>query len=121
MTVLIAEDNELQSNLLSELLKEEGISSTIATDGKEALKLLGLGKVDIIVSDVYMPLMDGLTFLAAVKKDNRFKHIPFIMYSSKPIETDMELAHKLKVDRFVEEAGVRGVLPAVLKILKLDT
>lgn len=119
MKVLIAEDNDLQSNLLKELFKEENIYPVIAKDGKQALELLETWFFDAIVSDVYMPVMDGLSLLYTVKKDEKFKRIPFVMYSSKPIESDMELAYRLKVDKFVEEAGVRGVLPAVKEILKL--
>lgn len=119
MKALIVEDNELQSNLLRELLKEENILSIIARDGKEALGLLEIYLFDIIISDVYMSVMDGMVFLNIVKKDEKLKKIPFVMYSSKPIESDMELARRLKVDKFVTEAGIRGVIPAVLKILKI--
>jgi len=112
------EDNELQSKVLFELLKENDIISIIADDGKKALELLEIHQFDVIISDVYMPIVDGLSLLYIVKRDEKFKNIPFIMYSSKPIESDMELAYRLKVDKFVEEAGVRGVLPAVLNILK---
>lgn len=119
MRALITEDNELQSKLLQELLKEENISSTIAMDGKEGLNLLETDQFDVIISDVYMSEMDGLVFLNIVKKDEKFKNIPFVMYSSKPIESDMELAYRLKVDKFVPEAGLRGIVPAVLKLLNL--
>lgn len=118
MNALIAEDNELQSKVLFELLKENDITSIIAYDGKKALELLELHSFDVIISDVYMPIVDGLSLLYIVKRDEKFKNIPFIMYSSKPIESDMELAYRLKVNKFVEEAGVRGVLSAVLNILK---
>lgn len=117
MTALIAEDNVLQSKVLQELFKEEGITSIIAEDGRKALELLETEKIDIIISDVHMPTMDGLSLLYIVKRDAKFKHIPFVIYSSKPQESDMQLAYKLKVNAFVEEDGIRGVLPVALNIL----
>lgn len=121
MNALIAEDNELQSRVLLELLRELEITSVIAEDGKRALELLKTQKVDVIISDVYMPRMDGLTLLYTVKRDDEFKTIPFIMYSSKPIASDIGLAYDLKVDYFVEESGIRGIIPVVQEALKLKT
>jgi CheY-like chemotaxis protein len=120
MIALIVEDNDLQSRVLSELLAEEGIDSIIVEDGRKALEALETQSFDIIISDIYMPVVDGLTLLYLCKKDVNLRKIPFVMYSSKPIETDMELAYKLKVSTFVKEAGVRGVIPAVMEILKIN-
>lgn len=118
MNALIVEDNELQSRTLSELLKEDGFTPVIAEHGRKALRILEAQHFDVIVSDVYMPVMDGLEFLQIVKKLEKLKNIPFIMYSSKPIGSDIGLAHKLGVDCFVEEAGIRGVPNAVQEVLK---
>lgn len=120
MYALIAEDNELQSKVLAALLKDEDITAIIAEDGGVALKLLETQKVDIIISDVYMPRVDGMTLLYIVKRDEKFKKIPFVMYSSKPIDSDIGLAYDLKVDHFVEEQGIVGVLPAVKAVLQLN-
>lgn len=120
MNALIVEDNELQGRTLLALLRDDGFISVVAENGKIALRLLELRvePFDVIVSDVYMPVMDGLELLQRVKKLERFKNIPFIMYSSKPIGSDIGLAYKLGVDCFVEEAGIRGVPKAIQEVLK---
>jgi len=64
-------------------LKSIGFSNFIeAEDGVIALKTLEKEKVDLIISDWIMPNMNGLEFLKAVKKDDRFKGIPFIMVTA---------------------------------------
>jgi YesN/AraC family two-component response regulator len=80
-TLLIVEDEPGYLDVLSELLAEEYLVIT-ASDGQAALDIIAEKTVDLILSDVLMPKMNGLELCQAVKSDSRFRHIPFIMLSA---------------------------------------
>jgi signal transduction histidine kinase/DNA-binding response OmpR family regulator/ligand-binding sensor domain-containing protein len=81
-TVLIVEDEKEIHIFLNELLGEKYKIST-AYNGLEALKILEKVTPDIIISDVMMPMMDGVEFCAKIKGDIKTCHIPFIMLTAK--------------------------------------
>lgn len=64
---------------------------TIAYNGVEALEQLREQSIQLIISDVMMPVMDGLTLLKTIRKDHQLCHIPFILLTAKCTEqTHME-------------------------------
>lgn len=68
-TVLIIEDEVDLSNLLKEGLEMEGISTLQAFDGEEGLRVALENKPYLIMLDMYMPKMDGITFLKTLRAD----------------------------------------------------
>lgn len=79
--ILIAEDEPVISNLLSDHLGIEGFVVTLASNGKEALDLARAHRPDIIVSDLSMPGLDGFGLIKAVRADDQLRHIPIIVHS----------------------------------------
>lgn len=78
-SILIIDDNESARNVMSELLKDEGYSTVTANDGAEGLVKLKQQAFDLILSDIKMPQMDGITFLLRLKEMQ--SDIPVIMVS----------------------------------------
>lgn len=81
-TILIVEDEKEIHQFLNELLGEK-YNIITAYNGLEALDILENDNPDIIISDVMMPLMDGVELCAKIKKDIKTCHIPFIMLTAK--------------------------------------
>ena len=79
--VLIADDNEVSFAYLEVTLRRMGFTSIYVKNGVELLKRIKYEKPDIILLDIGMQTMDGLTALKAVKEDNQTSHIPVIMVS----------------------------------------
>jgi CheY-like chemotaxis protein len=71
--VLIAEDNMMISAVLSKLLKKQGILHDVAPNGEEAVKrwTQGDSNYHIILMDIQMPIMDGLTAVKAIREHER--------------------------------------------------
>ena len=86
-TILIVEDNtELRNYLKNELKKEYNVLT--AKNGQKGLELALEKSPDIIMTDVIMPIMDGLEFCKSIKKDIKTSHIPLLMLSAKAMVKD---------------------------------
>ncbi len=70
--ILVAEDEETLRNLVVRALAQDGHEVVAASDGAEALELLtrDQGRFDLLLSDIRMPLMDGVTLARAAARDN---------------------------------------------------
>lgn len=79
--VLIVEDQEEMRNFIYKELSIDYIVLA-AADGKEALDRLANNTIDLIISDVMMPNMDGFELCNAVKNDVNYSHIPFILLTA---------------------------------------
>jgi CheY-like chemotaxis protein len=80
--LLVVDDNAMNRDLLSRQLARQGYVVLTASDGREALELLGTQTVDLILLDVIMPGMDGVETLRALKSDAKLMEIPVLMLSS---------------------------------------
>ncbi len=81
-TLLIVEDNQDLRLFLSDSLKKE-YQVFAAVDGLHALSILKKESVDMVITDVMMPNMDGLELCRTIKNDIKISHIPVIMLSAK--------------------------------------
>ncbi|HVL68243.1 MAG TPA: response regulator [Vicinamibacterales bacterium] len=104
MHILLVEDDIDTSETLVECLHHEGYSVTCASDGAEALRLLGKGDLpDLILLDLMLSGMDGWDFRAAQKRDPSIAHIPVIAVSAAGRLTDAETLRKpVRVDQLLE-------------------
>jgi len=68
LRILVVDDESILRNLLEKILKKEGYEVMLAASGKEAVDVLEREKVDIIISDIKMPEMDGFALLRIVKE-----------------------------------------------------
>ena len=80
--ILITDDNEENRYFLRALLQGSGYEVALATHGADALSQARQRKPDLIVADIFMPVMDGFTLCRECKKDPRLRHIPFIFYTA---------------------------------------
>jgi two-component system, chemotaxis family, chemotaxis protein CheY len=83
--ILIVDDAEAIRQTVNFYLTENGYTVLEARDGMEALKMLDGRAIDLIISDVNMPTLDGIEFLKKVKKDEKcanYKFTPFIMLTT---------------------------------------
>ncbi len=99
--LLVVEDNEDLRKFLSLLLSER-FKLTLAENGAEAIRLLENGlPADLILSDIMMPQVDGMGLLNHVKRDERFKKLPFIFLTAKQNELTKLSALRLGVDDYL--------------------
>jgi adenylate cyclase len=81
-TVLIADDDGISRKLLRRLLEQDGFAVRAAADGLEALELFAEEAVDIVLLDIVMPGLDGISVLERLKASPGANHVPVIMISA---------------------------------------
>jgi PAS domain S-box-containing protein len=121
-TILIVDDTFENLYLLRVILEGSGYAVIEAKDGKEGLNKLKNNSIDLIISDILMPVMDGYMFCQACKKEKKFKDIPFIFYTSTYTEKlDEEFALKLGAVHFLRKPTDQDKIPLIVsKIFKQD-
>ncbi|WP_372627521.1 response regulator [Arsukibacterium sp.] len=85
-TILVVDDSSSVRQVVSMALKSAGYDVIEACDGKDALAKLSGQKVHLMISDVNMPNMDGITFVKEVKKLPAYKFTPIIMLTTESQE-----------------------------------
>jgi len=89
-TVLVVEDDQSLLDFLSKSFAAEGYHTLRSKNGKEALKQLDKYQVDIVISDVMMPVMDGIELCKTIKNDINYSHLPVVLLTAKT-NTDAEI------------------------------
>lgn len=118
MTILVVDDAETNRRLLRAIFSTEGYRVLEAGDGLEALQILGREQIDVIVSDILMPNMDGYRLCAEVRRDARFRNLPFVFYTSTfASSSDEKLALEVGADRFIRKPISASVLLAIVREL----
>ena len=88
--VLLVEDNEINQEIMVELLTALGIVVKIATNGQEGVDLVKTESFDLVLMDIQMPIMDGLTATKLIRADSRFIDLPIIALTAHSLESDKE-------------------------------
>lgn len=118
--VLIVDDDEFLLDIYSRKFKEAGVSVEVALGGEEALEKIKANDFDIVLLDIVMPGMDGLSLLEKIKKDNLAENTRLIVLSNQGQPTDIEKAKVYDIDGYIVKASTvpSEVLEKVLEIAK---
>ena len=88
--ILVVEDNEINQLVAREMLANAGLEVTLAENGVEALRLLDEQPFDLVLMDIQMPEMDGLTATARLRGDPRFADLPIIAMTAHAMNGDVQ-------------------------------
>ncbi len=111
MQILLVEDNEELLNLMKNILSKY-YNITTAKNGKEAIELIKEQDVDIVISDVMMPEMDGLELCRTLKNDLETSHIPIILLTAKNSTNDRIECYNAGADGYITKPFELKVLVA---------
>lgn len=114
--ILLVEDNLELLEMMQNLLKSEYDVFT-ATNGAEALEVVKNNDIDLIVSDIMMPIMDGVELCSRIKTDIEFSHIPILLLTAKTSELDMIDAYDSGADGYLTKPFNLTLLQSRIKNL----
>jgi two-component system chemotaxis response regulator CheY len=110
-TALVVEDSPTMRQLLVSVLNELSELEVLeAEDGVDGLRRLRERKVDILITDINMPMMDGLKLVGMVRKDPNHRDIPIIIVTTEGAKEDRERGMALGADAYF----VKPVQPSVV-------
>jgi len=98
--ILVAEDNRLILETIFHSLTREGYEIVKVNDGKECLKMLEEIKVDLIITDLYMPYVNGNEVISIIR-DERKENTPILVLSAAGAEDNVLKAFELGADDFM--------------------
>ena len=99
LSILVVEDNEINSLLIRRLLARLGQDVEAAADGREALERMESGRYDLVFMDCLMPGMDGFDATAALRK--RGMKTPIVALTASALETDRRRCYEVGMDGFL--------------------
>jgi putative two-component system response regulator len=137
--VLVCDDEVMNRKVASKILKKEGFEVLEAVNGQEALDVLKAEKVDLILMDLMMPVMDGYEATKKIKSDDTISHIPLIIisalsdrkaitkglklganeYISKPfdiIEFQLRVKNAIKLGELQEQENAKDIVYILSKV-----
>ncbi|HVZ45643.1 MAG TPA: ATP-binding protein [Ramlibacter sp.] len=112
--VLLVEDNDINQSVGRELLKDAGIDCEIASNGQEALDMLRSGGYDLVLMDMQMPVMDGLTATQELRKLPSCAKLPVVAMTANALLRDRERCLAAGMDDFVAKPIEPNELQRVL-------
>lgn len=120
--VLVVDDDPHVLQLLKVNFELEGYDVLSASNGEEALGIISSRKLDVLVCDVMMPVMDGLEVVERVRANPKTAKLPIVMVSAKAQQRDVEAGDAAGVDAYVTKPfDPQDLLDAVNGLLERKT
>jgi two-component system chemotaxis response regulator CheY len=116
--ILIVDDSKTVRNLVAFIMKKEGFKVTAAEDGLDGLeKLYSEQKIDLIISDINMPRMDGITFIKTVREQDAYRDIPIVVLSTEGQENDIQKGLSIGANLYLVKPAQPEMMVKNIKML----
>jgi putative two-component system response regulator len=115
--ILCVDDEPINLKLLKRTFGTSGYTVMTAGDGREALDIIGRCKIDLVLTDIMMPGVDGFETCRTIKGDERYRHIPVVMVTALGSKTDRIQGIEAGADEFLAKPYDHGEVLARVKML----
>jgi two-component system chemotaxis response regulator CheY len=117
-TFLVVDDSPTMRQLISFSLKRiPGSKIVEANDGVDALKKLGAQEFSLVLTDINMPIMDGLKLVSMMRNDPKYKDLPIIIITTEGAEDDRKAGLALGANAYVSKPVKTGELLQTVNLL----
>ena len=114
-TVLVVEDNAMNMELISDILEAQGYRVVQVMNGTDALKRVPAEGPDLVLMDVQLPGLDGLTVTGILKDDPKTREIPIIALTAHTMRGDEERAREAGCDGYISKPIDTRQLPITIR------
>ncbi|PLX79731.1 MAG: two-component system response regulator [Desulfuromonas sp.] len=115
--ILIVDDSPSVLAILEDMLVDAGYDVVAAADGQEALNKVDQDVFDLIITDLTMPVMDGIEFMQEAKSRPNCKFVPIVMLSSEEDSDKIAEAKKSGASTFLRKPFKESQLIAILRVV----
>ena len=115
--ILIVDDDEVNLDVLKTYLSNEGYSILSATDGQEALNIVGKEIVDLVISELMVPKLDAYSLKEALLSKTATKDIPIVLISHLKTEVSIRRAHGLGITYYLQKPIILEELLGIVQNL----
>lgn len=119
--VLVVEDSPTMRQLIVFALKRiRGLQITEANDGVGGLKKLSAEKYDLVLTDINMPIMDGLKLVSLIRNDPQYKEVPVVVITTEGAQEDRDRALALGANEYITKPiQTANIIEVVKRLLSL--
>lgn len=117
LTVLVAEDNTINQLVIRNILERSGHKVTIAPNGEKAVELVKAQEFDIVLMDIQMPVLDGVSACKIIRSIEGGKKIPIVAVTAHAMQGDREHYLKIGMDDYISKPIDRNALNLTIKRL----
>ncbi len=101
MKILVVDDDRTTRKILGLYLKSKGYEVEYAENGIDAMEKLGMVNVNLVMTDLNMPYMDGLELIRTIKADDNYKELPILMVTTEADEEEKKKAMDAGADGYL--------------------
>ena len=101
--IITADDHRMTRHMIRSILEQEGMEVLGAKNGREALDIFVAQRPDLIISDIFMPVMDGLELCTRVKEHSQGKHVPVLIFTAHNQGTEVDTAFQAGASDFISK------------------
>jgi DNA-binding response OmpR family regulator len=101
--ILLVEDTPSLAMEIMDILQMESFDVTLATNGKDAMELLTRQRADIVISDLFMPGMDGFQLISSIRNHPTVRETPIIILSARTTNDTIDKVMGLGSDLFIQK------------------
>jgi len=119
--ILVVEDNDMNMQLVEYLLEEGGFDILKATSGEEALEVTSKTVPDLILMDIHLPGMDGLSVVREMKGNERTSEVPILALTAHAMRGDRDRFLEAGCDGYISKPiDVKTFVPSIERFLSSD-
>lgn len=120
--LVVDDSHAMRKSIVYALQRISGMVCTEAEDGAAGLKLLTTQKFDIVLTDINMPLLDGLKLVARIRQDEVHREVPVVVITTESAPEDRQRAMNLGANAYlIKPVQAPQVLSTVKALLKLES
>ncbi len=117
LNLLVVDDSRVVHGVIAKTLElaEVDINQRFdASNGQEALEILNANTIDLVFSDIHMPVMDGIELITSMKNNDNFKSIPVVVISSEGGQKRVNELKSLGINQFIRKPFTPEEIRAVI-------
>jgi two-component system chemotaxis response regulator CheY len=117
-TVLVVDDSEIVVKVLSFMIKRAGYTILSASDGRNALEFFDGRDIDLVITDLHMPEMDGTQLISEIRSKEYYRHMPIVLFIAGKVENQEKILKTSGATMLFDKNNIKDeIIPAIKKMI----